>query len=178
LWALAAKTNENPAEQKLLKQHACDESDHAVAYLNLLDLVFPGAIDDAFRSQLSELSPRFSMDQELPAADDERHPSLGEQIKLNLDEIRKTIHHVLQQRALPLHCSPEKLTEAATTLNTLLNDELKHIAYTAAIIERNTGSVSSAELQNLFCRTVREFNRANSEEPIEYTYNQRFGNYP
>lgn len=177
LWELAARS-ENPGEQQLFKQHACDESNHTITYLNLLDIVFPGAIDDAFRSQLVKLSPGFSMDQELPAGDEDEQLSLDEQIKLNFDEIRKTIHHVLQQKALLQHCSPETLTEAATTLNTLLDDELKHIAYTAAIIERNTSSISSDELLNVFCRSVREFNRANSEEPIEYTYNQRFGNYP
>ena len=178
LWRLAARTSKNPAEQQLFKQHACDESDHASAYLKLLDLVFPGAVDAGFRSQLTELGPGFSMNQKLPETDDERQPSLDEHIKLNLDEIRKAIHHVLQQKALPLHCSPENLPAASTTLNTLLSDELKHIAYTAAIIERDTSAVSAAELQTVFCRSFREFNRANSEEPIEYTYNQRFGNYP
>lgn len=177
LWTLAERTSGNPAGQQLLKQHACDESDHVVAYLDLLDLVFPGAIDSAFRSQLAELSPRLSMDQELSPADDEQS-SPDEQIKLNLDEIRKTIHHVLQLKALPLHCAPENLPAASTTLKTLLSDELKHIAYTAAIIERNTSSLSSGDLLSVFCRCVREFNRANSEESVEYTYNQRFGNYP
>ena len=97
---------------------------------------------------------------------------------MNLDEIRKAIHQFLQQKALPLHCSAENLPAAAATLNTLLSDELKHIAYTAAIVERNTRAIETGELQNLFCRSFYEFNRANSEEPIEFTYNQRFGNYP
>ena len=178
LWTLAARSTENAEEQQLLKRHACDESNHASAYLMLLDLVFPGAVDPEFRSQLDQFSPGFTFDQKLPEPVKDSAPSLDEHLKVNLDEIRKTIHNFFQQKALPKHCDPENLPEAKKTLSALLGDELNHIAYTAEIIERKSRGSSVDELQASFCKSFREFNRANSEEPIEFSYNQRFGNYP
>ena len=178
LWTLAARSSENAEEQQLLKRHACDESNHASTYLKLLDVVFPGAIDPEFRSQLDEFSPGFTLNQKLPDEIKGNAPSLEEHLKVNLDEIRKTIHNVFQHKALPNHCDPESLPKAKKLLSTLLSDELNHIAYTAELIERKSRGSSVDELQASFCKSLREFNRANSEEPIEFTYNQRFGNYP
>lgn len=178
LWTFAARSVENSEEQQLLKRHACDESNHASAYLKLLDLVFPGAVDPDFRSQLDQFSPGFTMGQKLPEQVTEDAPSLDEHIKVNLDEIRKTIHNLFQQKALTHHCDPGNLPEAKKTLSTLLSDELNHIAYTAELIERKSRGSSVDELEASFCKSFREFNRSNSEEPIEFSYNQRFGNYP
>lgn len=178
LWSLAAGLSENPNEQRLLKQHACDESEHALAYLALLDITFPGVVDPGFRSELNQFSPGFAMSQELSVSKENDPPSLDDYLTLNIDEIRTTIHHVFQLRAIPQHCSADTLPQATKTLKKLLGDELNHVAYTAEIIEDKTKDSPAEEVQARFCKSVNNFNRAKSEEPIEFTYNQRFGNYP
>src|SRR4051794_8557221 len=50
LWSLAACAG-SEEERRLLKRHACDESSHALAYLALLDLTFPGAAAPEFRAE-------------------------------------------------------------------------------------------------------------------------------
>jgi hypothetical protein len=178
LWSLAAGASGHPNEQQLLKQHACDESKHALAYLALLDITFPGVVDPGFRSQLDQFSPGFEMSQELSVSKENEPPSLDDYLMLNIDEIRTTIHHVFRLRAIPQHCSADTLPQATTTLETLLDHELNHVAYTAEIIERKTEGTPAEEVQANFCKCVNNFIRAKSEEPIEFTYNQRFGNYP
>src|SRR5215213_227770 len=177
LWALAANCGAK-AEQQLLKQQACDESNHARAYLKLLDTVFPQSVDPAFRSELNQFSPGFSMNQELPSRNGGDEPSLNDYLSLNIDEIRTIVQQIFQLRAIPQHCAADEAADAAKTLNRLLGDELNNIAYTAELLEQKTMGQTAAELQAFFCHGVSSFNRARSEEPIEYTYNQRFGNYP
>jgi hypothetical protein len=178
LWALAAACADNPAEQQLLKEQACGESKHALAYLKLLDTVFPESVDPTFRRELNQFSPGYTMKQELSSPNGGDRPSLHDYLSLNIDEIRTVVQQVFQLRAIPQHCMADVTAQAAKTLNKLLADELDNIACTADLIEQKTLSQTTAALQAFFCKGVSDFNRARSEEPIEYTYNQRFGNYP
>jgi hypothetical protein len=180
LWSLAA-CSDNDEEQQLLKRHACDESSHALAYLALLDLSFPGAVEPTFRAELNQLSPHFSMGQELFTVEGSpyaRKPTVDDYMQMNIAEIRTTIHHLMQRTALAAHCPAENLGRTTKILNSLLRDELSHVAYTAVLIERKANGAGPEKLQAMFRKTFRDFNRITSEEPIEYSYNQRFGNYP
>ena len=118
------------------------------------------------------------MNQTLPSVNSEQQASLNDYLNLNIDELRTIIHQVFQLRAISNHCAADNLPKAESTLNKLLDDELNHIADTAEIIERQMMDYPAADLQDFFCKAVSDFNRAKSEEPIDYTYNQRFGNYP
>jgi len=178
LWALAANTVDSPAEQEFLKQQACAESKHALAYLKLLDSVFPESVDPAFRKELNQFSPGYTMKQELSSPNGGDRLSLSDYLDLNLDEIRTVVQQIFQLRAIPKFCTADETAQAAKTLNKLLADQLNNIACTAEIIEQKTTGQTAAELQTFFCKGVSNFNRARSEEPIDYTYNQRFGNYP
>jgi hypothetical protein len=180
LWSLAmlAKSKQ---ERQLLKRHACDESDHALAYLEIIDLVFPGAIDPDFRSELNQLSPQYSIRQELPKSDDAAEsirPSVEQYLQINFEEVRTTILQVNLRPPLTAHCPAENKRQAERLMNAVLRDELNHVAYTAMLIERGARDAAGKVFQKLFCKALHDFNRATSEEPIEYSYNHRFGNYP
>lgn len=180
LWSLAMLAKKRQ-ERQLLKQHACDESDHALAYLKLIDLVFPGAIDPDFRSELNQLSPQYSIRQALPKSDDAAEsigPSVEQYWAINLEEVRTTIHHVNLRPPLVAHCPAENKRQAERLMNAVLRDELNHVAYTAMLIERAARDAARNVFQALVCKALRDFNRTTSEEPIEYSYNHRFGNYP
>jgi len=64
LWSLAA-CSDDEEQRQLLKRHACDESRHALVYLALLNLAFPGAVSREFGTELRQLSPGFSMRMEI-----------------------------------------------------------------------------------------------------------------
>jgi hypothetical protein len=180
LWSLAACCHEDE-EQQLLKRHACDESKHALAYLALLDLAFPGAVTPEFRTELDQLSPHFSMEQELravPGSPYAHTPSTDDYMQMNIAEIRTTIHHLMQRQALTAHCPAKNMPKTRKILDMLLRDELSHVAYTAVLIEQKTESRNRGEVEAQFSKRLHDFNRSMSEEAIDYSYNQRFGMYP
>ena len=161
LWSLAACTD-TPDVCAQLKVHAVDESRHALLYLALLDLAFPGMVDPRFRAELGSLSPRYSMRQDLspvPGSPYAKRATVDDFLQMNVAEIRTAIHHLLQRPALARHCPPARLSDAVAIQNSLLRDELKHVAYTAVLIERAVQEVPPDRTAELFRRRVGDFNR-------------------
>lgn len=166
LWSLAACSPDGE-EKQLLKRHAVDESRHALAYLALLDLCFPGAVTPEFRTQLNDLSPHWSMAQDVYAVENSPYahaPSIDDYIQMNIAEIRTTIHHTLQREAIGEHCPPENHERATNILDSLMRDELNHVGYTAELIERRSKSMEPAKFQALFTRRLRDFSAITREE--------------
>jgi hypothetical protein len=166
LWSLAACSDDDE-ERQLLKRHACDESSHALAYLALLDLSFPGAVEPNFRAELNQLSPHFSMGQKLLAVEGSpyaRKPTVDDYMQMNIAEIRTTIHHLMQRTALAKHCPEANMPRATKVLNSLLRDELSHVAYTAVLIDRKANSADPKKFQALFRKRIRDFNRITNDE--------------
>ncbi len=163
LWSMAACCPDE-SERVLLKRHAVDESKHSIAYLRLVDLTFPGAIEPDFRRELEEkLSPKFRMSEEpYVYADSEyaRAPSVDDYIQMNIAEIRTAIHHMLQRRALHEFC-PEVNRESMLAISrALLRDELHHVCYTAKLIEKK----AYEGLNELFLERLNDFNEVTKEE--------------
>jgi rubrerythrin len=166
LWSMAACCPD-PDVRLLLKRHAVDESGHALAYLALLDLVFPGAVTAVFRAELGTLSPRYSMGHEVFPVEGSpyaRSPSIDDFVQMNVAEIRTAIHHTMQRPALEQHCPAENARRVSKTLDGILRDELTHVAYTAKLIEERADTLGPVRLGELFTRRVRDFNQITREE--------------
>lgn len=179
LWGLAAR-GAGGKDARLLKQHAVDESDHALAYLALLDVVFPGAVPAQFRRELDALSPHYTPRQKLSAedaAEGEEVSGLDGHVRLNLEELRAAARLVLLRDAIARYASGERLARAAERVDALLRDELRHVAYTARLIE-DGARAEERPLAELLCTGLRDYNRATSEDALDYSYHVRFGNYP
>lgn len=137
LWELASFTPDKYISDQI-KQHSIDEARHARWYLVILDLTFPGAADKTFRSQLETLSPGYTLTSP-PATDTSSafaHAiTIDDLIQMNIAEIRTCVHHLLQRPILLVHCSPSRHKKLIRLLDSLLSDEIKHIGYTARLIE-------------------------------------------
>lgn len=166
LWSLAACSDEEEI-QRLLKQHAVDESRHALLYLALLDLTFPEGVDPSFRQDLDQLSPHYSLKQDLVAVEGSpyaKKPSVDDFLQMNIAEIRTAIHHIMQRPAITRHCSADKQKPITAIQDSLLRDELRHIAYTAALIERMAGNLTAEKVASLFRRRFHDFNQITRDE--------------
>jgi hypothetical protein len=164
LWSLAACAR-SEEERQLLKGHAIDESRHAQIYLALLDLTFPGAVNAAFRGELAQLSPGYARSQQPVAVDGSpyaRAPSIDDYVQMNIAEIRTTIHHIMQRSAISAHCPPDNLARGIRMQSSLLHDELRHVSYTALLIDRKAGH--TAEFATLFRKRMRDFNQITNDE--------------
>ncbi|QDM15062.1 hypothetical protein FNL55_03190 [Tardiphaga sp. vice352] len=166
LWSLAACAPDKD-EQRQLKRHAVDESKHSLMYLALLDLAFPNSVSVEFRNELRQLSPGFSMHMKLfpvkgsPYA---KVPTIDDFLQMNIAEIRTTIHHVMQRRALEAHCPPRNRQAMKRIQDSLLNDELAHVGYTAFLIEKLSEGADQCNVAALFCKRFSDFNRITTEE--------------
>ena len=160
LWSLAACTRERTVSAKL-KQHAIDEAKHSRMYLRLLDLVFEGAVDSEFRKELEALSPGYTAASvpEPKIGSPFAHPvTVDDLIQMNIAEIRTTVHHLLQRPMLLLHCPRDRRTRLLKSLDVLLRDEVRHVLYTAELIEGESTLMGGPEIPELFARRVRDFN--------------------
>lgn len=168
LWSLAACATD-PAQRALLKKHAVDESRHALAYLTLLDLVFPGAVTPEFRAELDTLSPKFSMKQDVeavPGSPYARVPELDDYVQMNIAEIRTTLHHLMQRHALQAHCPEDHWPRVQRVLDSLLQDELDHVGYTAELIESLGGADATGtdRMRALYAKRLDDFNAITRDE--------------
>jgi hypothetical protein len=172
LWSLAAFAPDT-RQRDLLKRHACDESRHALIYLALLDLSFPGAVSPAFRKELRQLSPGYAMTQVLrPVAGSPyaKEPTIDDYLQMNIAEMRTTIHHILQRPMLNEHCPPENRAKITALHDALLTDELSHVSYTAMLIDESVPDVDSAGLAQLFIKRFHDFNAITTEELRENVF--------
>lgn len=166
LWSLAACSDE-PHVQEQLKRHSVDESRHALLYLALLDLTFPGVAAPAFREQLNQLSPKFSLKQPLaPVAGSPyaKQATIDDFLQMNIAEIRTTIHHIMQRPAISRHVPADGQKRVTSIQNSLLGDELKHVAYTAVLIEGLAASLPRERVHALFRKRFSDFNRITMNE--------------
>src|SRR5688572_20804510 len=137
LWSLAAST-EDPEVAAQIKQHAIDESRHSKIYLKIVDLVFEGAFEEKFRREMNILSPGYThrMMPVAKAGSPFSHSiTLDDLIQMNIAEIRTAIHHMLQRPMLRAFCPKASYAKVRHLQRSLLTDEVKHVAYTAKLIE-------------------------------------------
>ena len=166
LWSLSACTSD-PTIAGQIKQHAIDESKHSKTYLRMVDLVFPGAVDSDFRKELDSLSPDYShsLTPVAKIGSAFSHPiTLDDLIQMNIAEIRTTIHHLLQRPMLRAHCPAESEPRLVRLQQALLSDELKHVGYTANLIEAHAREVGTDAVVELFRQRMLDFNEVTRAE--------------
>ena len=160
LWDLAVCTPDARLAGHI-EQHAIDESGHARAYIAMLDLTFPDAVDTEFRAQLATLSPGYTRQSPRRAHDGSpyaRPVTLDDLIQMNIAEIRTRVHHLLQRPMLLGYCAPERRERLERFLDVLLADETRHIAYTAALIDEFARAGEAESVNRLMQERVSDFN--------------------
>ena len=166
LWDLAACTPDARVSAQV-KTHAIDESRHSRAYVAMLDLAFPGVIDDESRARLVALSPGYTRRSPLEPHEDSPYASpitLDDLVQMNIAEIRTLVHHLLQRPVLLADCTPEQGRRLAHVLDSLRRDEIGHIAYTAALIEESARRGKAGVVKRLMQERMSDFNAITNQD--------------
>jgi bacterioferritin (cytochrome b1) len=170
LWDLTSRT-EAPEVADQIRHHAIDESRHARLYIEMLDMAFPAAIDDDFRSTLYALSPGYTIkDSPEPSLSSSEAIVLDELIQMNIGEIRTRIHQLLLRPMILAHCPQENCDRLKRILDSLLADETKHIEYTANLIEEFIDKGHSNFVYQTMQKRLAEFNQITLTEVGELTF--------
>ncbi|MFN9645105.1 MAG: hypothetical protein ACK6BG_08320 [Cyanobacteriota bacterium] len=170
LWELAGRCS-IPEIAEAIRQHAIDESRHALLYLAILDLIFPGALDDDAKQYANSLSPRYSQHDFPPDVDKVSiEVVLDELIQMNIGEIRTRIHQLLLRPVAMAYCPEENQMKLTRILDSLMEDETKHIDYTARLIDRLGHELSLELVQAIMTQRVAEFNEITLSEVGEQKF--------
>ena len=165
LWSLASCTDDGEI-RGAVKQHAIDEARHARWYLAVLDLVFPGAVERRLRRQLNALSPGYKEDSVLepvPGSPFAHAVSVDDLVQMNIAEIRTSVNQRLQRPVLRALCHPARIARLDRLLDRLLLDEIRHVAYSARLIER-LATESQESLDDLMLARIQQFNELTCSE--------------
>ena len=166
LWDLAACTPDARVAAQV-KAHAIDEARHSRAYVAMLDLAFPGVVDEEFHDQLTALSPGYTQRSPLEPHAGSPYASpitLDDLIQMNIAEIRTLVHHLLQRPVLLEYCAPERRNRLARILDSLRRDEIGHIAYTAALIEESARRGKARLVKRLMQERMSDFNALTNQD--------------
>jgi hypothetical protein len=166
LWDLAASTPDVRVAAQV-KAHAIDESRHAKAYVAMLELTFPSVVDDSFHAQLTSLSPGYTQRSPLEPHAGSPYASaitMDDLIQMNIAEIRTLVHHLLQRPMLLGHCAPERRHRLARLHDRLRLDEVRHIAYTAALIEEFAQRGQAGAVKRLMQERMSDFNAITNDD--------------
>jgi hypothetical protein len=164
LWRLAGRVAA-PEVAEQIRRHAVDESRHALVYVAMLETVFPGAVSGRVRHALIGLSPRYRA-HERPRRQRavSRARVLDELIQMNLGEIRTRINQLLLAPMIAAFCPRSRRRRLRRMLNALMRDEIRHIAYTAHLIEAAIGRGDGLFVHRAMARRLTAFNRLTVEE--------------
>lgn len=164
LWVLAERAAE-PAVAEAVRAHALDESRHALLYLAVLDLTFPGVLGGTRRRTFRTLSPRYGS-RDRPRR---RRPLPGRQmldalIQMNLGEIKTRVNHLLMMPVVTTYAPAANRGRLARVLESVLADETRHIRYTASLIERAVAGGEESFVRGTMGRRLALLNRITLSE--------------
>jgi hypothetical protein len=164
LWRLAGRTAD-PLIADQVRQHAVDESRHALIYVAMLETVFPGVVSSRLRATLVRTSPRYRLRDRPPGhAPLPGRRVLDELIQMNLGEIRTRINQALMGPVVRAYCPPAGRRRLARMLRSLMDDETRHVAYTARILEHAIAEGRGDFVRRTMAHRLSQFNRLTERE--------------
>jgi len=173
LWELSGRTGD-PEISKKIKNHAIDESRHARLYIVMLGLIFPDALAEGVRTVANSISPGFNNRQTPPKAPFAAIDHvMDEVIQMNIGEIRTRIHQQLLRPLATAYCEnlqPGNKPKLTTILESLMEDETRHIEYTAILIDWYAKSGHSKFVKKTMSTRIKDFNDITLAEVAEGEY--------
>ena len=165
LWSLSACTPDEETAT-LVKQHAIDESVHSRWYVRVLDLTFAGAVDETLRAHLNQVSPRFTREMQPEVLDGSlfaHEVTVDDLIQMNIAEIRTAVNQRLQSPMLLAHCPEQNRPRVRSFLDRLFRDEIRHVQYSAALIDR-AAERDNFDVRGLFIERLQDLDEITRDE--------------
>lgn len=161
LWSFAGRIRDRSIQNRV-KQHAVDEARHARFYISMLGLMFPESASSEILDELRTIAPAFTMRDEPPVGETaDGEAILDEIIQMNIGEIRTLINQMLMLPVVAIVTGADDRERAVRLLESLGDDEARHIAYTADIIEEIGDDAMTSHYMTL---RQREFNDLTKSE--------------
>jgi hypothetical protein len=158
LLKLWERVDYNAVVEKEILIHGKDESRHSRLFLDLVQLSFPGVADEAFiaglRSSLPDIRKREYAKTGTVLAETALIDAL---VQMNIAEIRTRIHIELFAPLIYGLTPAENRESCVRILRGLARDEVRHVGYTARLMEQWAQAGSSNLIRELYTRRLRDF---------------------
>ncbi len=159
LFALWKQVGQNEAVEKGVLVHARDESRHAQLFVELSGRAFPMMFRpsdlERFRASLPDVRRSSPVKSEKSIGEPELIDHL---VQMNIGEIRTRIHVHLLAPVISVMAPESERDRVRTTLTCLERDEVRHIGYTAKLMENWARGGDAKLVRGLYKRRLHEFN--------------------
>ena len=157
LWDVAARALD-PMVAENFRQHAIDESRHAKMFAWVLAQVFPDRVSERAMAKVNALAPGYAPDDHpTPLAPLSDGRVLDAVIRANLEAVRACRETVLiWPHVVRAAGSGAPASRVAWMGNRLAYDDMKHVLYTASILDAECIQERAAFVEHLFTEQTTE----------------------
>jgi hypothetical protein len=176
LWQAVDYNREVEAE---VLGHANDESRHSRVFLKLARHAFPRTVDAETTDELARTLPDVRRREHEKASSRLAEDDLIDHlVQMNIGEIRTRLHMHLLAPAVASYAPDEATPKVERILTSLVRDEVRHIGYTARLMESWAEGGAAQYVRRLYDRRLRDFDAITIEQtaPAVRSYGQ--GRFP
>lgn len=135
LWQYAPSVEDSTFREGLLV-HAADEAAHSRLFGKLLTILFPAIAKADVRAAAPHMDPSLTKDVAAPIATQSFDETLSSAILINLFEIKALVLEELLRPTALAYAPSESASSVSRIVDKLVADELRHVHYSAAFIDR------------------------------------------
>jgi hypothetical protein len=159
--------------------HAEDESRHSRVFLKLARHAFPRTIDTSLVEEMARTLPDVRGKQHVKSPTRINEVTLIDHlVQMNIGEIRTRLHMHLLAPTVAAFTPEETKPKVELILTSLVRDEVRHIGYTARLMEVWANSGAATLVRTLYAQRLRDFDVITFEQtaPAVRSYGQ--GRFP
>ncbi len=159
LLALWERVEYDEHVERQILVHGRDESRHSRLFLELTELVFQDLVDPGFVDVLRTSLPDIrGVEYHKVGRPLDESALIDALVQMNIGEIRTRVHLQMFAPVLYALAPPEHQQSVERILRGLARDEIRHIGYTAALLESWAGDGADELVRDLFSERLRDFN--------------------
>jgi hypothetical protein len=175
LWQSVDYNDE--VEQRVLG-HARDESRHSRFFVRLAELAFPASVDLEATARLKATLPDVRRATPTKVAPIPEELLIDHLVQMNIGEIRTRIHVHFLAPVVVAFTPAEDRDSVIAIFQALVADELRHISYTADLMESWAKDGQAELITSLYERRLRDFDAVTVRETEGAVRDFGQGRYP
>lgn len=159
LLKLWQRVDYNDVAEREIMIHGRDESRHSRVFIDLVARAFPELVRPEYLHELRTTLPDIrGIDHVKAGARLAEADLIDALVQMNIAEIRTRIHLEMFAPLIYGYSPSEDRPQVARILRALARDEVRHIGYTARLMEQWTEAGASNLIGDLYARRLRDFN--------------------
>jgi hypothetical protein len=171
------QSNDFVADQVM--DHAKDESRHSRIFLRMTGYAFPNIVPDPVLNALSSTLPDVRNKTHLKGGQAfSDNVILDQLIQMNIGEIRTRLHMFLLAPIILAFTPQESRRTVRRLLRGLVQDEVRHIGYTARLVETWAETGNRDLIHSLYAARIHDFHKLTVDETEEAVRQYGNGKFP